>query len=50
MKAREDIQDEMIEIEKALMRLSNEAQGNADYWDAIVAAQAILNEAAYKRA
>lgn len=44
---RHDIIDRMIEIEKQLMRLSNEAQGNADLWDAILAAQVALHEAAY---
>jgi len=41
--------DRMIEIEKALMRLSNDAQGNGDLFDAILAAQVALHEAAYNQ-
>lgn len=44
---RDDIIDRMIEIEKQLMHLSNKAQGNADLWDAILAAQVALHQAAY---
>ena len=41
--------DRMIEIEKALMHLSNDAQGNGDLFDAILAAQVALHEAAYNQ-
>jgi hypothetical protein len=47
--SRHDTIDRMIEIEKMLMRLGNEAQGDADLWDAILAAQTTLHEAIYKK-
>ena len=44
---RYESQERMVEIEKMLMRLANECQGNADHFDAVVAAQTILHDAAY---
>ena len=38
----------MIEIEESLMRLANNAQGNARLWDAILAAQLVLHNAIYE--
>ena len=49
MKTRGDVIDRRVEIEKQLMHLSNHAQGNAELWDAIQAAQAALHDAVYRK-
>ena len=49
MKTSDDIIDRMVEIEKQLMHLSNQAQGSGDLWDAILAAQIALHDAAYRK-
>lgn len=49
MKARDDVIDLMVELEKQLMHLSNNAQGNADLWDAIQAASIALHDAVYRK-
>lgn len=46
---RATIIDRMIEIEKVLMHLSNDAQKNSVLFDAILAAQVALHEAAYNQ-
>lgn len=46
---RATIIDRMIEIEKVLMHLSNDAQGNGDLFDAILAAQVALHKDAYNQ-
>lgn len=45
---RDTIIDRMIEIEKVLMHLSNDAQKNPVLFDAILAAQVALHDAAYE--
>jgi hypothetical protein len=44
----DEVIERMIEIEKMLMRLANNSQGNSALFDAIIDAQCVLHRAVYK--
>ena len=45
---KDQTEEKMIEIEKMLMRLANNSQGNSALFDAIIEAQCVLHRAVYE--
>ena len=44
----DETKEKMIEIDKMLMRLANNSQGNSALFDAIIDASCVLQEALYE--